>query len=269
MIQAFVLRRGLLDQRRSLAAWGGGLVALAVMYLAFYPTIHSSGVNIQQLLEQLPKPVRDAFLGAGVDYNSPTGYLGTELFAFLLPALLLVVAILAGSRALAAEESNGTIDLLLATPVSRRRLVTEKALATVMPVFGLAVVVWVAVAAIGPAFGITVSLVSLLVAVIAVALMATGFGAIALTVAGAAGRRGLGAGAAGALAVGCYALNALGSAVPAVQGVTNVISPFHWSGGPGVLVNGVPWGGFVALTALPLVAYALGLILYQRRDLRT
>ena len=268
-MHAHVLRRGLAEQTRALIAWAGGLGLLALMYLAFYPAIHGSGVNIQQLLDQLPKPVRDAFLGAGVDYNTPTGYLGTELFAFLVPLLLLVVAIVAGSRALAAEESTGTIDLLLATPLPRRRLVVEKALAASLPVLGLAAVVWLVVLAFGPPFGIVVNVADLAVALLAVALMAIGFGLLALLIAGATGRRSLGAGAAAGLAAACYVLNALGSAVPALQGVATIVSPFHWTGGPGVLVSGVPWSGMLALVVLPFVLLGLALLTYERRDLTT
>ena len=44
----------------------------------------------------------------------------------MVPLLLLVAAIGAGARAIAGEEERGTLDLLLSTPVSRRRLALEK-----------------------------------------------------------------------------------------------------------------------------------------------
>lgn len=266
-MQAVVLRRNVADQARSMAAWTAGLMLLALMYMALYPTIHSSGVNIQQLLEQMPKALRDAFLGAGVDYNTPTGYLGTELFALIVPIVLLVVAVVGGSRALAGEEGAGTIDLLLATPLARTRLVIEKSVASALPVIVMAAATWVLVAAIGPAFGLRVDLPTLAAALTAVALMALGFGQIAMLVAGASGRRGLGAGVAGALAVATYALNAVAPSVSALQGINNAISPFHWSGGPGVLANGVQWTGMVALLALVLAALVMTIVAYERRDL--
>jgi ABC-2 type transport system permease protein len=268
-MHAHVLLRSLEEQWRALTAWTVGLALLTLTYLAFYPSISSSGVNIQQLLDQMPRPLRDAFLGAGVDYNTPRGYLGTELFAFLLPVILLVVAIVSGSRALAGEESSGTVDLLLATPLRRRRLVVEKALASTLPLFGLGAAVWLIVAAAGPAFGITVSLGGLAVAILAVVLLAAGFGVMALLVAGFTGRRGLGAGLAGALGVALYVLNAIGSTVPALQGPAGAVSPFHWSGGPGVLANGVHWSGVAALVLLPMVLLALAVLTYERRDLST
>ena len=54
--------------------------------------------------------------GGDLDYVSGAGYLGSELFAFMVPLLLLIAAIGAGARAIAGEEERGTLDLLLANP---------------------------------------------------------------------------------------------------------------------------------------------------------
>jgi ABC-2 type transport system permease protein len=268
-MHAYVLRRNLVDQWRVLVAWAAGLLLLVLLYISLYPAIHSSGFNIQQLLNQMPAALRNAFLGAGVNYDTPTGYLGTELFAFLLPVILLAVAVVGGSRALAGEEGAGTIDLLLATPLRRRRLVVEKSLAAVLPVLGLGVLVWLLVALLGPAFNVQVPLSNLAIALLAVALLAITFGELALAVGGATGKRGLGAGIAGGLAVALYALNAVAPSVTGLQGLDNVVSPFHWSGGPGVLANGVEWGGMLALIIVPVVLLGIAVLTYDRRDIST
>src|SRR5579864_5852988 len=267
MIAGYVLSRNVSEQRRALLAWAAGLAVLATIYMALYPAIRSSGVNIQQLLDKLPEAVRNAILGAGVDYNTPTGYLGTELFAFIVPVILLVMSITNGSRALAAEESTGTIDVLLSTPLRRRRLVGEKWLSAVLPTLAVAAVVWIVVAGLGPAFGVGVSLGSLAIGLLAVALMAIAFGTLALAIAGATGKRGVGAGVAGALAVALYALNAVAPSVGGLQPVAEVLSPFHWAGGPGVLAHGVQWPGMLALVALPFVFVVLGVLAYDGRDI--
>ena len=173
-MHADVLRRELADHQRAIAAWGIGAVLLTSLYILFYPTIHDSGAGIQAIFDTMPRAFRDAFLGTGVDFLSPNGYLGTELFSILVPALMLVMGILTGSRALAGEEQNGTIDLLLATPIRRRRLVTEKAVGAQLPLFVMAAFVWLAVALIGPSQGLSVNLGVLAIALIAVALLAAG-----------------------------------------------------------------------------------------------
>jgi ABC-2 type transport system permease protein len=262
-----VFRRELADHRRSLIGCAVGAVLLGSMYIFFYPTIKSSGAGVEQLLNAMPKGFRDAFIGAGVDYLSPSGYLGTELFSIIVPALLLVMGVLAGGRALAGEEQNGTIDLLLSTPIRRARLTVEKAGGVLLPLFVVAAAIWVVIAVIGPSQGLSLSLGRLAVAVLAVALLGAGFGMLAFLVSSATGSAGLGGGSAAALAVAMYALNIFGSLVPALTGFADAVSPFHWDGGSGALANGVAWSGLLLLIACPIVLLGLSIAAYERRDL--
>ena len=266
-MRADVFVRDVNDHRRGLIAWMLGGVALALMYLLFYPTIKSSGAGIQQLLDSMPPAFRDAFLGAGVDYTSPNGYLGAELFSFLAPALMLVMGILAGTRALASEEANGTVDLLLATPVTRTRVVLEKAVAAMLPLFGVAAVLWVAVATIGPSQGLTVNLGSLAVALVAVTLLGVGFGMVGFAVASGTGSSALGGGIAAGLAVLLYLINLFGSLVAGLTGFAHAVSPFHWDGGAGVLADGVEPLNLVLLIVCPVVLTVVSVVVYNRRDL--
>jgi ABC-2 type transport system permease protein len=268
-MHADVLRRELLDHRRSLIGCTVGGVLLALMYVLFYPTIRSGGAGIEALLKSMPKGFQSAFIGGGVDYLSPAGYLGTELFSILVPGLLLVMGVLAGGRALAGEEQDGTIDLLLSTPIRRGRLAAEKAGGAMLPLYVVAAALWALVALAGPSQGLDVSLGGLAVALLAVALLGTGFGMLAFLISSATGSVGLGAGIAGALAVAMYALNIIGALVPALTGIANAVSPFHWDGGSGVLANGVPWSGLGLLLACPIVLLSLSLLAYERRDLTT
>jgi ABC-type transport system involved in multi-copper enzyme maturation permease subunit len=242
-------------------------VVLALVYILFYSSIRRGGASIQQLLESLPKPLRRAFLGSGVDYLSPAGYLGAEIFSFLAPVLLVVMGILAGSRSLASEEHNGTIDLLLSTPLRRSQLTLAKALGALLPLFLVSAGIWMAVAVVGPSEGLTVDLGALAVALAAIALMAAGFGMIGLLVASATGSAGLGGGVAAAVAVTLYVLNVVGGAVRPLTGFADAVSPFHWVGGAGVLVHGVPWSGMVPLIMCPIVILVVSILVYERRDL--
>ena len=266
-MHADVLRRDLADHRRALIGCTVGALLLAAMYILFYPTIKSSGAGVQQLLDTMPKAFRDAFIGAGVDYLSPSGYLGTELFSIIVPALLLVMGVLAGGRALAGEEQNGTIDLLLSTPVRRSRLALEKACGALIPLFVVAAATWVLIAVVGPSQGLSVHLGRLAVALLAVALMAAGFAMLAFLVSSATGSVGVGGGIAAALAVALYALDIIGALVPALTGFANAVSPFHWDGGSGALANGVTWSGLLLLLVCPVVLLSLSILAYQRRDL--
>jgi ABC-2 type transport system permease protein len=74
--------------------------------------------------------------------NSPTGYLQGTLFALLGPLLAVMMAVAAGARAIAGDEEAGTLELLLAHPVSRTRLLLERFGALAAAVILLRLVVW-------------------------------------------------------------------------------------------------------------------------------
>ena len=149
----------------------------------------------------------------------------------------------------------------------RSRLALEKASGALLPLLVVAAALWVLIAVIGPSQGLSVDLSHLAMALLAVALMAAGFGLLAFLVSSATGSVGLGGGIAAALAVALYALDIIGALVPGLTGVANAISPFHWDGGSGVLANGVPWSGLLLLLACPIVLLSLSVLAYQRRDL--
>ena len=85
------------------SAWS----ALAALMVAVYPTVRDKpGLNSWS--QDYPEALKALFaFGGDVDYASGAGYLGAELFAFMVPLLLIVVAIGAGARAIAGEEERG------------------------------------------------------------------------------------------------------------------------------------------------------------------
>ncbi len=121
-----VVRKTLRDVRRSFIWWSAGLVGLVGMIVAAWPTVRDNPA-LKRLHETFPKELQ-AFVSFGgeFDYSTPAGYLGSELFSFMVPLLLLVAAIGAGAGALAGEEERGTLDLLLANPISRVRLAARE-----------------------------------------------------------------------------------------------------------------------------------------------
>ena len=75
-------------------------------------------------MNQLPEHFL-AFFGAEPSLDTLEGYLNLEFFTYA-PMVLAVFAILAGTGSIISEENQGTLDILLAQPVSRLRLVASK-----------------------------------------------------------------------------------------------------------------------------------------------
>lgn len=256
------------DARRAIAWWCLGLAAMAALMIAVYPTVRDNP-DLNRMVDDYPDAFK-AFLGLGenVDYTSATGYLNSELFAFMVPLLLLIAAIGAGARATAGEEERGTLDLLLANPISRRRLVVDKLAALVAELALLASVLWLSLVVGVETIGMHVSAAHLAAATVAAALLAFAFGAIALFLGAALGRRGAAIGVAAAGAVATYLLSSLAELVGFLKPL-RVASPFYHYSANDALQAGLAAEHTGFLLALAAVAVVAALVAFDRRDLAT
>jgi len=121
-----------------------GLIGFVALIVSVYPTVHSNP-SLNKLAQDYPQALK-AFIAFGgqVDYTTPAGYLGIELFSLMVPLLLMIAAIGTGAGAIAGEEERGTLELLLANPVSRARVVLEKSAALALEIAALGLVLWLA-----------------------------------------------------------------------------------------------------------------------------
>jgi len=262
--RADVLDRILRDQRRALAWWGLGVAGSILLYAAFWPSIRDNASQFNGYLENLPQAVRN-MLGTN-DFSTPSGYVASEVFAFVQPTLLLVYAIGAGARAIAGEEEEGTLDLLLSTPIPRRRVLLDSAWAVLACALGFGVLVWVSVVVFGAPFGLRVSLVHLAAMALNLVGLGAAFGAIALAVGAATGSRRAAVGASAGLAVLTFILNALAPTVRSLAGL-RFLSPFHYYSGHAPMAKGFTGTDPLVLFGIAVVATAIAAVALERRDL--
>jgi len=113
------------DQRRSLLAWSVSLVLLVAMYVAIWPSIRDQPA-MTDFLNSMPPAMRSLFAMSGADMTTPIGYVKIEMLSLMAPLLVRLYAVTTGAAAVAGEEDRHTLDMLLANPVSRGRLLLEK-----------------------------------------------------------------------------------------------------------------------------------------------
>jgi ABC-2 type transport system permease protein len=257
-----VFTKTLWDARRSLLGWAVAVGAVAAVYAAFWPTVDTP--QMQQALRNYPEGVLQAF--NYTDLTSPAGYLGSSVYGLLVPLLVAVFAIAFGTRAVAGDEEAGTLDLLLAHPVSRTRVALQRfaALAAALALVGL--VLWLAMLAIaGPAKLEGVTAGELAAMTTQLALFGACIGALALAVGAATGRRALALGAAAGVAVVTYLANGVFSQVEGLAW-TRDLSPWHWYLGGKPLEHGLQAGGSLLLLGATVVLVAAGTWRFNRRD---
>ncbi len=260
-----VFSKSLRDLRRGFVAWSLGLVGYVALIVSVFPTIRDNP-DLNKLVESYPEALK-AFIAFGgqFDFTSAAGYLGSELFSFMIPALFLVASIGNGAGAIAGEEERGTLDLLLSFPLSRTRVAVEKLCAMAAEVAGLGVVLWLALWIGARIFGMHVSAAHLGAAVAVLVVLAVAYGAIAFMLAAGTGRKSLAVGGTVALAVGAYLVNSLAALVDALEPVQKISPFYHYVAGDPLHDGLDPWHALF-LVAVGAVAAVVGVTLFARRD---
>jgi len=205
------------------------------------------------------------FVGEAGSFSSPAGFLATEFFSWI-PLLLITLAIIAATGTLAGDEGEGTLELVLAQPVSRRRVLWEKAAGLVALLTLSALVAYPAILAgrlfvdfdlgAGPIFEAMLNMLPITLLFLALAFWA----------AAALPTRAMAASVTIGVLVFAYFINMVGASVDALAEVRKV-SPFYWADGGRVLVRGfdpVRAGGLLALAAL---LFGLATWSFERRDI--
>ena len=256
-----IVGRSLHGMRRGLVGWGVGVAACVWVMAAIWPSMQS--MDIDALLAQYPEPLKEAFNVA--DYGTGTGFLNGELFSIVIPAIFVVYAIGRGARLVAGVEQDGLLELVAVTPTSRTSILLQQAAAVAVGVAVLGVVLWVAILSGSAVAGMDVGVVPAARAAALVTLLGVEFGAIALAVGAATGRRGVAVAVAGGLAVAAYLLYLVGQLVESVRSY-RWLSPVYQA-----IVDGPIGPSLPALALLmPLVAVvvvAATVPVFERRDL--
>ncbi|MCJ7780371.1 MAG: ABC transporter permease, partial [Acidimicrobiia bacterium] len=217
------------------------------------------------LMDSLPE-VLLALFGGG-DMGTPEGWYQVESFGMMAPLAVMVVTVSIGARALAGEEENRTMGLLLANPVKRSTIIYQKTFA--MALYGLAVgfstFAGVAVGSLLGGLGMDVG--NIAATSLLVTLVGLVFGAFALALSAATGRVNVAVYGTVGVALILFVLNALLPFNDRLVGYAKV-SPFYYYLTSDPLMNGMSWSHGAVLTALTIILIVLSVVLFQRRDLR-
>ena len=258
--------RTLSNRRRSLIGWSIATVSLVALIVFSYVAIKGQQ-SFQDMLDQYPEFVQQILgLSGGLSITSPAGYLNSQLFANTLPLIFLIYLIAFAVRETAGEESDGTLDLALAHPVTRERFVLEKFAAMTVAGMGLAVLSVLTLMATGPMAGMKVGWNRYTGATLSVFLIGLVFGALALAVAAATGSRALALGVSAALAVGMFILWGLAPLIAGLKGVGR-LNPFFWGLAGPPITKGIQVGNLLLLALIVVVLAGAAVAGFRRRDL--
>lgn len=255
-----VLGKSLWDQRRLLVAWATGVAAVTAIYASFYPSARQSAA---QSVRNLPPAFRQAF--NVTQMSSPAGYLEATVFNFIVPLLVLLFVAVVGARAIAVDEEAGTLDLLLAHPVSRAQVIGQRFGALVVSTAAVGAAVLIALLVVAGPGELDIPAANLAAMSLHLVLLGVCFGALALAIGAATGRRALVYGGTAAAGLLAYFGNTLAPQLEAVPWLQR-LSPFAYYSGGHPLRQGLQLGDAGLLVAVAGVLVGLGAVAFTRRD---
>jgi ABC-2 type transport system permease protein len=263
-----VARRAFADRRRSLSWWVVGSVLYALVIVATFPSVRGQD-ELNQLMEDYPPELLALFAGGETtfDLTSAADYLNSQLFALVVPLLLVILAVGFGASTIAGEEERGTLELVMSYPLPRSRVVLEKACVLAALVVVLAAATYLATFGLGLAFDVEVTLANVVVSFVGQVLLGVAFGLLALAVGAYRGSRGLAIAVAAGVAGASYLLGSLAPVVSWLE-PAKWISPFYYATGENPLANGIPAWHLLVLVASCGTALAAAVTFFVRRDLR-
>lgn len=259
-----VFGKTLWERRTSLVWWVVGAAALAAWIVAFYPALRDSA-ELQTFIEDFPPELLALF---GIDpavYTTGFGYLQAQLYTLIAPLLLIALCIGMGASATAREEEDKTMDLLLATPTSRSRVILEKFLAMAVAAGLVAATMALVLIIADPIVDLRLSPAGIVAINVGVLLLGLLFGTLAMAIAAWRGSRGLAAGVAAAAAISAWFVNGFAPLVDWV-GAIDPYLPFSWYLAEDPLLNGAPWQ-YLLLAGAGLALMVATVALFARRDI--
>jgi ABC-2 type transport system permease protein len=264
-----VFARLIQDRRRGALWWAIGVVLSVALIMSLWPSVRDDR-SLDRVVEHLPASMR-ALIGtqATIPLSSAAGYLQARLFSTTLPILLLVYAIGLGAGAIGSAEEDGTLQLVVTAPITRKRVAQERFAASACLLLFMLLVGLGTALLIGAFVDLArdLSMARVIIATVAVAELAFLHLAIAFAAGAVSGKRGTAIAVASAIAVGGYVLYGIAASASAIQFV-RVISPWWWLLDRNLLAQ---TGTFLAL-GLPLLLaigiFAYGVVQFDRRDLK-
>lgn len=266
-----IFAKALRDSRRATIV---AAALLAIVFLGVTGAIArqfdtpESRAEMVALIRAVP-PILAGMAGKVVDnLGTMGGYLQYKYGTFF-PLVLTLWSILALSGTLASEAQRGSLDMLAATGISRRRIAIEKLFGHLVPLSIVLLVTFASIAIAGATYpvlpGDEISVTSAFAYTVWLGLIALAGGALAFALAPFVGRGGA-AGVAGFVTFAGFILSGYQQAVPVLEPFAK-LTWWGWTYNHTALSGQYDWPPVIAVAVVVVVLLVVGVLAFARRDI--
>lgn len=255
-----VLRRQLIDLRWHIFWYGIGIAVYAASMVLLFPAFEGVFEEAQYPEEFLE------FFGAAGDLGDPRYFLQAEYFSFV-PLILPIYAIMVGTGLFAGDEGRGTLETMLAQPLSRGTLFRSRVVALLLGlvvICALNIIGWVVTVPFVDLHGLGLG--TLVKASFAMIPLTSAVAGISILLAAIAPNRGTAGGLMAVVVIAAYLIASFANTVEAIHWAS-WITPYFYADMDRVLTEGLVWWHQLLLAVLAVVSFILGWAAFNAREI--
>lgn len=259
-----IFRYSLTRFRGAILGWGLSLAGLGIYVVSLYDTILNQNEQFQQLLKAYPPEMMAAF-GDATQMGTPSGYLQFTFFSYA-PLIVGFFALLAGSALLVADEEKGTLDLVLAHPITRTAMFWGRVTALVISMAAFLLLAWLGFLVLLPNTQLGLNAGEMLLPFISLFANLVLFGSFALLLSLVLPSHRLAGTVTALVLIASFIFSTLVRLDPELEKVSE-LSPLNYYQG-GLAVDGMDWGWFAGQIGFAVLFLLVAWWRFERRDIR-
>ena len=261
-----IFRHSLIRSTGQVLGWGIVLALLGWYIVALYDSFAApdSRQAFTQMMDAYP-PELMSFFGDISHIFDPSGFINFTVFSYM-PVVLGIFAIQVGGGLLAGDEEKGTLDLVLAHPVSRTAFFLGRLAAFIVATLAILFIFWLGLAIPLPPTGLEMEAGELLLPFLSLLGLLLFFGTLTLALSMLLPSQRMAAMFSGLLLVASYIVNSLGRVDPELVKLDPYL-PLHYYQG-GLAIDGLNLKWLAGLLGCSLLFSLLAWWRFERREIR-
>ncbi len=122
-----IILKSLKQRRLSIIIYSLFSLAMLTLYSSLFPSFQAESQSFSEVFKNLPEAISKAFgINQTTFFNYYDNFLSSEFYSLTWPLVFSILLISSAGNAIAGEIDKGTIQILLAMPVSRMKLFWSK-----------------------------------------------------------------------------------------------------------------------------------------------
>ena len=254
-----------LGLRGQILGWGLGVACLGLIIIPFYGVFLERKADFMKMIEGYPPEFLAFFGGDAASMLTPEGFLGMYGFA-MLPVIVPIFAVIAGSGLFASDEERGRLDLILSHPVGRAASFWGRWLAFVAASAAILLLGWLGFCLPMLGSSIKISWGEMALPFVSLLMQTLLYGSLALLLSMLLPSRSLAATVSGLVMVVSYFVSSMASLDATLDSIAKFLPYTYFQGSEAIHNFNLAW--LFSLLAISLVMAGAAWWRFQRRDIR-